>query len=136
MELIQQLVSGLGINENQAEGGAGLLFQLAKNQLGQGDFAQVASAVPGIEGLMQAAPGLGGESSGGGGGLVGKVMSMFGGNKGGAMGNLAGLAGLVGGFSQLGLDAGMVSKFVPIVTSFVQEQGGEQVASLLQGVLK
>ena len=33
MELIQQLVSSLGVNEDQAKGGAGLLFNLAKDKL-------------------------------------------------------------------------------------------------------
>lgn len=33
MELIQQLVSNLGVSEDQAKGGAGLLFNLAKDKL-------------------------------------------------------------------------------------------------------
>ena len=48
MELVQQLTQNLGIKEDQAKGGAGLIFQLAQQKLGDGEFAQVASAVPGI----------------------------------------------------------------------------------------
>ena len=48
MELIQQLISNLGINEEQAKGGAGLLFNLAKEKLDSGDFQQLADKVPGI----------------------------------------------------------------------------------------
>ncbi len=132
-ELIGQLVSSLGIQEDQAKGGAGMIFQLAKDKLGDGDFSQLASSLPGVDELLQAAPSLtGGESAGGGGGLLSKVMSMFGSKSGG----LGGLASLAGGFSQLGLDAGMVGKFLPLVTSFVQEQGGDQAKSLLDRVLK
>ncbi len=138
MELIQQLVSQLGVDESQAKGGAGMLFQLAKDKLGDGEFSQIASAVPGLEDMLQAAPSLaGGNGGGGGGGLLSKVMSMFGsGGGGGAAGNLAGLASLAGGFSQLGLSGDMVGKFVPIIMSFVQEQGGDQAKGLLEGIFK
>ena len=55
---------------------------------------------------------------------------------GGAGGSLEGLAGLAGSFSQLGLDAGMVNKFVPVILDFAQGAGGDSVMNLLQGVLK
>jgi hypothetical protein len=48
MELIQQLIGNLGINEEQAKGGAGLLFNLAKEKLGAGDFQQLADKIPGV----------------------------------------------------------------------------------------
>jgi hypothetical protein len=49
MALIEQLVAGAGVSQEQAEGGAGLLFGLVKDQLSSGDFSQVAQAVPGID---------------------------------------------------------------------------------------
>ena len=36
MELIQQLTQGLNIKEEQAEGGAGLIFKMAQEKLGDG----------------------------------------------------------------------------------------------------
>ena len=60
MELIQQLVSSLGVNEDQAKGGAGLLFNLAKDKLGSGDFQQLTNAIPGVQDLLGAAPASGG----------------------------------------------------------------------------
>lgn len=137
-ELIGQLVSGLGVNEGQAKGGAGMLFQLAKDKLGGNEFSQLSSSLPGMDELLQAAPSIGnGGGGGGGGGLLGKIMSLFGGKSGGgSLGGLGGLASLAGGFSQLGLDAGMVGKFVPIVMSFVQQQGGDQAKGLLEQALK
>ena len=68
MELIQQLAQGLNIQEEQAQGGAGLLFKMAQEKLGDNDFAQVANVVPGISGLIGAAP-----AAGGGGGLAGAL---------------------------------------------------------------
>lgn len=130
MELMQLLTQNLGVSEEQAQGGAGLLFKLAKDKLGDGDFQQVASAVPGIDGLMDAAP------SGGGGlmGALGGIASSLG--VGGGGGKLGGLASLAGGFSKLNLDSGMVGKFIPVILSFVQSKGGDTVKNLLAGVLK
>ena len=131
MELIQQLVSNLGINEGQAKGGAGLLFNLAKEKLGTGDFQQLTNAIPDVTNLMKAAP----ESGGGLMGALGSAASAFGG-LGGKMEDLGNLAQLAGGFSQLGLNADMIGKFVPIVLSFVQNQGGDAVKGLLAKVLQ
>ena len=69
MELLQQLISRLGINEEQARGGAGLLFNRAKGRLRSGEFQQIAEAVPGMTGLLNAAPGAGG-------GMMGASASM------------------------------------------------------------
>jgi hypothetical protein len=119
MELVDQLTKNLGVSEAQAQGGAGLLFKLAKQKLSGGDFGKVAAAVPEVDKLMGAAPSAG---------MLGGLGKMFGGG--------GGLAGLVGGFSKLGLDSGMIGKFVPIVLSFVQSKGGDAVKGILEKVLK
>ena len=127
MELIQQLTQNLGINEEQAKGGAGLIFELAQKKLGEGEFAQVAQAVPGISEIILAAP----QSSSGLAGAIGGLASAMGGG-----GNVANLAALAGGFTQLGLNPDMVAQFVRVVLSFVQSKGGDQVSNILAGVLK
>ena len=132
MELIQQLIGNLGINEGQAKGGAGLLFNLAKEKLGSGDFQQIADKVPGMNDLLKAAPASGGGMMG----ALGSMASAFGGGLGGKMEGLGNLANLAGGFSQLGLSADMIGKFVPVVLSFVQSQGGDSLKGLLEKVLK
>ena len=126
MELIQQLVSQLGIQEGQAKGGAGLLFKQAKERLGSDEFSQLVQKVPGAESLINDAPQSGGIM-----GAVGSLASKFGG-KGSELGNMASLAG---GFSKLGLDRGMISKFIPIVLSYVQGKGGNEAMQLLQKAL-
>ena len=56
MELIQMLVQQLGVSDEQASGGAGLLFKLAQEKLSSGEFAQVKDTVPGIENMMSRHP--------------------------------------------------------------------------------
>jgi len=128
MELIQQLTQGLGVDESQAKGGAGLIFKMAQEKLGDGDFAQLSNAVPAVGNLIGEAPAAGGGLAGAIGGLAGAM--------GGGGGQLANMAALAGGFGQLGLNPGMATKFVPIILSFVQNQGGDQVKNILAGVLK
>lgn len=133
MELVQMLTNNLGVNEDQAKGGAGMLFNIAKEKLGSGEFQQIADTVPGIGDLMSAAPtpGSGGDSGGGAMGMLGGLASSLGGSAGG----LGSLAALVGGFSKLGLDMEMIGKFVPQVLQYVQSQGGEGVRNLLEKVI-
>lgn len=128
MELIQQLTQGLGVDESQAKGGAGLIFKMAKEQLADGEFAQVASAIPGIGNLI-------GEAPAGGKGLAGAVGGLAG-MMGGSGGQLSNMAALAGGFSQLGLNPAMASKFIPIILSFSQSKGGDQIKNILAGILK
>lgn len=127
MELLNQLVQNLGVNEEQARGGAGLLFKMAKEKLGGGDFTKISEAVPGVDGLINSAPESGGIAS-----ALGGLGSALGGDA----GKLGDLAGLAGGFSKLGLDSGMIGKFIPIVLSFVGSKGGDTVKNLLSSVLK
>jgi hypothetical protein len=127
MELVQMLVQQLGVSDEQASGGAGLLFKLAQEKLSSDEFGQVKDAVPGIENMMSSAPQAGGLT-----GALGGLASSFGG--GGSQ--LAGLAELAGGFKNLDLDSGMIGKFIPIVLSFVQSKGGDAIRQMLARVLQ
>lgn len=134
-ELIGMLTSQLGVKEEQASGGAGLLFKLAQEKLG-GDFSQVATALPGVMDLISKAPTT--DTAGGGAsglmGMAGSAMSALG--VGGSAGGLGDLAKMAGAFDSLGLDMGTVMKFAPIVMDFAKNQGGEGVVELLQKVMK
>lgn len=122
-DLISTLTSQLGITGDQASGGAALLLKVARDRLSSGDFDQVATAVPGLSGLLQSAPAAGG----------GGIMGMLGKAVGGQAGDLTQLAG---GFSKLGLDPGMIQKFIPVIMGYVQQQGGAGIAGILQQALK
>ena len=126
MELIDFLTNTLGVNADQATGGAGLLFKLAKEKLGDTDFSQISQHVPGVNELIESAP-----ESGGIAGALGGLASALGGS-GSELGNLASLAG---GFSKLELDSGMIGKFIPVILSFVESKGGGAVKGLLEQAL-
>lgn len=127
-DLVTMLVQQLGVTATQAQGGAGAIFNLAKEKMQAQAFEQVASAVPNMDTLLRAAP----KSTSGLGGMFGSGTSLLG----GANGNLGSLATLASSFSQLGLSPDMVNQFVPIVLSFVQGNGGESVSQLLAAVLQ
>jgi hypothetical protein len=126
MELIEQLVKNLGVSENAAKGGSGLLFKMAKEKLGSDDFSKIANIVPGVSDMIKSAPDAGVLGS------IGGLASSFGGGA-AQIGNLASLAG---GFSKLGLDSGMIGKFIPIILAFVQSKGGDVAKALLEKALK
>ena len=130
-ELVGALTQQLGVTEQQATGGAGALFGLAKAKLSPDNFSQVASAVPGMEGLLQAAP-----TGGATGGMAGAASSAASSMMGKSGESLGGLASLAGPFAQLGMSPDMVGKFVPVVLNYVGGKGGASVQSLLAGVLK
>ncbi|HYK35546.1 DUF2780 domain-containing protein [Alloacidobacterium sp.] len=122
-ELVGELAKGLSVTPQQATGGAGALFSLAKSRLSPTDFSKIAAVVPGMGSFLKAAPSA---SEGSGlSGLTGSLPSSVG-----------GLASTATAFQKLGLSPGMVEKFVPILTNFVQAKGGANVASLLSGALK
>ncbi len=116
-ELVGELANELQITPQQAEGAAGSLFDVAKKGMPAGDWAQVNQAVPGMDGLLKAAP----AATGGAAGMMGKA---------------GGLAGAMAAFSKLGLKPEMVSKAVPVLTKYVSKTGGANVGSLLAGALK
>ena len=125
-ELIGELAGQLGIDESQAAGGAGIIFKFLQENLGSGDFSQIAEAVPGLDSLIDAAPDEGAASK-----LIGGLGSLLGGKA----EDLASLGSLAAAFKSLDLDMDMVAKFIPAIVSFVRSQGGDSVAALLENAL-
>jgi hypothetical protein len=128
--LVGALVQQLGITPQQATGGAGSIFSLAKQVMAPSSFGQVSQAVPGMSQLLSAAPALNSMSAGSSGGLLGNAASMLG--TGNSLGNMATLAS---SFQNLGLGSGMVSKFIPVILQYVQTQGGAGTMGLLQSAI-
>ena len=125
-ELVGELAKELGATPQQAEGAAGALFGVAKSKLAPADWSKVASAVPGMDGLLKAAPAMATGTSGS--GVSGAA---------GALGKTAGgMASAASAFSKLGLKPEMATKAVPVVTRYVSKLGGADVGSLLSGALK
>src|SRR5215212_4755325 len=124
-ELIGQLTKGLNVTPEQAVGGSGALFGLAKSRLKPEDFTKVSDVVPGIDGLLKAAP----KPKQGSAGMLGAMGGML-------PGKVGGLASVAGSFKSLGLSPSMATKFVPIMAKFVEGKGGASVGNLLAGALK
>jgi Protein of unknown function VcgC/VcgE (DUF2780) len=123
-ELVGALSKELGATPEQAAGAAGTLFGVAQSRLKPDEFSQVSKAVPGMDSLLRAAPTAGGGSVG----TAGALSQLA--------GSASGLASAASAFSKLGLKPEMVSKAIPILTSFVTKSGGANVGQLLAGVLK
>ena len=125
-ELVGQLAKALSASPQQAAGAAGLLFGHAKSKLSPGDWSSVAGAVPGMDGLLKAAPsGAVGTS-----GVTGSLGSLAG------AGGIGGLAALTESFSKLGLKPEMIATAVPILTNYVSKSAGPAIGQLLAGALK
>ncbi|MFZ2171073.1 MAG: DUF2780 domain-containing protein [Methylococcaceae bacterium] len=125
--LTDTLVKKLGITNEQAQGGAGALFQVAKGKLDAGQFAELSQSVPEMNSLLNAVPKQSGALSG----LAGSVSSVMG-DSSNAYGNLAGLAST---FKTLNLSPDMVDQFVPVVFDYVRTKGGDLTANILQSAL-
>lgn len=119
-ELVGDLTKQLKVTPEQATGGAGSLFSLAKSKLKPEEFAKVSAAVPGMDSFLNAAPKQDAVSS---------AASA-------ATGKASGLASVANQFKSLGLSPDMVAKFVPILNKFVGSKGGAAVEKLLASALK
>lgn len=112
-QLVGQLTNDLGVTQAQAVGGTGALLQLAQNQLGQEAINNLSGETSGLSSLL-----------GGGGGLAEGLLS-----------NISSMDGVQSAFSALGMDAAMVQQFVPVVLSFLSNQGiGSSLLGQLQGL--
>jgi hypothetical protein len=125
--LTDTLVKKLSISKEQAQGGAGALFQLAKSKLDAGQFAELSKAVPEMDSLLSAAPKQSGASSG----LAQDASSALG-EANNPYGNLAGLAPA---FKVLNLFPDSVDEFVPVVVDYVRTKSGALTANMLQSTL-
>jgi hypothetical protein len=126
MGLVDRLSNQLGVSKDQAKGGAGSIFQLAKKNLNVEDYSSIAKAVPGIDQMIGAAPKAEKSSS-----TLGNISSMVGGSS----NKIQGLAGLASSFKQLGMSGDMVNKFTPIIFDYVKNKGGDHAMNLLKGAL-
>ena len=120
-ELINKLTSELNITPEQAMGGAGALFNYAKEGLSSEEFEKVSDAVPNMDGYLDAIPDLGGGKSST--GLLGKATEA-----------LVGMPAVTKAFDKLGLSPDMVGMFTPILVNYVDDKGGEAVGKLLDKV--
>ncbi|AQS35524.1 Protein of unknown function VcgC/VcgE (DUF2780) [Shewanella psychrophila] len=120
-DLVGSVMSQLGLNKSQAEGGLGSLLSLAKSTLGGDDFSSIADAIPGIDGLLSAAPALDNES-----GMSGLLA------KAGDLGSsLQGGAQVYDAFEKLGISKELAAPMVDIVKGYLDSNAGEGTTDML-----
>ncbi len=124
--LTELLMQRTGVTQAQAAGGAGALFQIAKNKMQADAFAQLEQSVPGLQGMLGAVPAL--TQSGG---LAGRLSALAG-KSGGTAGDLI---SVVSSFQQQGMSPAMVQQFIPVLIEYVKAQGNEALVNSLSAAL-
>lgn len=128
--LVGMLTKQLGVTPEQATGGAGAIFSLAKNNLSSADFGKLASAVPGMGGFLNAAPKPQNDAASSAASALGPLTGgAAGGAAGGAGANASGLLSLGSSFKSLHLSPEMATKFAPVIQQYLTTKGGS-VASI------
>ncbi|NKB87017.1 MAG: hypothetical protein GKS06_02185 [Acidobacteria bacterium] len=133
----------LGISPTQALGGAQALLGVAQSNLGGDEFSALMGAAPELKQVMDLTD------------MAGSVGSMMGGASAsasagadasasaempalpagvGSLDALANNAGLVSQFGDLGLDAGMITKFAPVLLHVASKAGPETLGLLTKGL--
>jgi hypothetical protein len=124
------LTKQLGVTPQQATGGAGAIFSLAKNNLSSADFGKLASAVPGMGGFLNAAPKPQNDAASSAASSAASALGpVTGGAAGGAAANAGGLLSLGSSFKSLGLSPEMATKFAPVMQQYLASKSGK-VASI------
>lgn len=126
MKLLPLLTQNLGVTESQAKGGAGIIFDYVKQKVSTEEFALVAKSLPGVESLINLAP------------KANELSAQIGGlspTLGGKSDLTGGMAGVAEKFGKLGLDAGMVDKYVKTILDFAQSEAGSTVTNIIKGAL-
>jgi hypothetical protein len=129
--LLSMVTSQLGVSEQQATAGISALMGLVKQNLSATDYATLIGGAPDLGTVTSAAPAAApaptADSSAG---WLGSIGSMLGYSSVGQMAQLAQT------FSQLGLPADMVAKFLKVALEYVQGTGGTALMGLMAGALK
>ena len=111
-DLDSLLAKQLNLSGDQSKGSLGAIFGLAKEKLTAADYDKVAAAIPGADNYVAKAKKLG---------LLDKPIE----NK----------DGLSAAFTKLGISKETAAKILPTVNELIGRFGGEQVKTLMAGIL-
>ena len=112
-DLIGMLTKEMGITKDQAEGGAGSLFNFGKESMTDTDFGSLTDIIPDMSGLLGAVPSLGGKS------MLGKATAA-----------LTGMPAVTAAFEKLGLSQTHVALMTPLLVNYVEKKGGAALAKI------
>lgn len=119
-DLISQIMQVADVNEVQAKGGAGALFEMAKGKMDKVNFDKVSDIVPNMSGILDAVPSLGQKKTM----LQSSAIA------------LTGMPKVVAVFDKLGISQDKVALFTPIIVKYVENKGGSALGKLLGDSLK
>lgn len=106
-DLLNSLTSQLGVTEAQAAGGTGALLAMASQNLSDADSSLLNSIIPAQSSAT----------------LTSQMLSQ-----------ITDMAGVQNAFTALGLDAGMVEQFVPILLQYLSANGGSSLLESLADI--
>ncbi|MGB2740223.1 MAG: DUF2780 domain-containing protein [Cognaticolwellia sp.] len=124
--LVDMLTSSLDVNADQASGGMGAIFNYVKSNVSMEQFSQLASSVPGVEGLVGQMPDVSNVNSGsseGLGGLLNKASEYS--------DSLKSINQVTKQFEALGLKPEMISSFITTAQTYLDTEQGQQAKQLL-----
>jgi hypothetical protein len=108
-DLIATVSARLGVTREQSAGGVGAVFRLAEQRLSPAEFSIIAGSLPGVDGVLDAAPAVAASAGG--------------------------IDDLAAPFALLGMPSALIPPFVAIVLDYAGAQGSEPVAGLLRRTL-
>lgn len=121
--LIASLTDNLGVSTEQATGGMGAILNYAKQNISSEKFSQLSSAIPGVDSLLSAVPAVATLSEGGLGGLMNKAAEYS--------DSLKSINDLKNQFDTLGLDTGMIMKYVSQAQQYLDTPQGQEAKTML-----
>jgi hypothetical protein len=120
-DFIKGIMKAAEVNKDQAKGGAGALFEMAKENMEKSDFDKVSEVIPDMGGLLAAVPKVGGTSSS----LLGSAATQ-----------LTGMPKVLAVFDKLGISRDKVELFTPFIVNYVEKKGGKVLSNLLANSFK
>ncbi len=121
-QLTDYLMKGANVTQTQAQGGMGILLQLAQSKLQAGQFAQLAQAMPNPQSLLSAID----DPS-----MLNSLAQLASGSG----GSVSKLLTVVSLFKQLGMTPAQIQQFVPLLLDYVNTTQGAAVTKLLSSAI-
>ena len=127
-ELVDMLVSKLGVNNTQASAGVGVILNYLKSQVSTEDFDVVSEGLDGAGAYMKAADEAGAYKE--------SKVSKFGKTVSSATNTATGLVGsTTSAFSNLGLKTENVTQYLDVMVSYLKEKGSTEAVKVLQNLV-
>ena len=123
-EMVGILTESLDVNQSQAEGGLGSIFNYVKGNVSADQFSQLSDALPGIGEIIKSAPDVSKMAEGEGlSGLLDKASEYS--------ESLKAVNDVKKQFESLGLSPEMIAQFVQQAQSYLDTEQGQQAKQLL-----